>query len=145
MMMASTWGTMAAAESPCRTRATMSSSMLGAGPQPSEVTTNRAVPRRNIFLRPTMSPSLPPVTSPSANASVYPAMVISMAAEPPPRSAWIAGAARTTIPLSRKSMKAAVNTVTRTASPRPVVRAAPAGGRVSRTSDIITPPSYLSC
>ena len=69
-MIASTCGTMAAARAPCSTRAPMSISGLHAIAHSAEAAMKPPTPIRNIRLRPTMSPSRPPVMSSTAKASV---------------------------------------------------------------------------
>ncbi len=69
-MVETSWGTIAAAASPCTTRAAISSSMVGAKPQAVEARVKPPIPIRNIFLRPTMSPSRPPVMRATAKVSV---------------------------------------------------------------------------
>ncbi len=65
-IVASTCGSISAADAPCATRATTSVHASGARPHATEVTPNAAVPQRNSRRRPTMSPSRPPSTSSTA-------------------------------------------------------------------------------
>ena len=54
---------------PCRTRNAINWPVLWARPHPAEATVKIASPARNIFLRPILSPTIPPVRSNDANAS----------------------------------------------------------------------------
>ncbi len=65
-MVASTCGSIAAAEAPCATRAATRLQAPGASPQASEVSPNAAMPPRNSRRRPNRSPSRPPSTSSTA-------------------------------------------------------------------------------
>lgn len=69
-MSASTWGTMIAAVRPWSARATTSNSVLGAAAHIADARTKPLTPRRNIRLRPKMSPSRPPVISRTAKLRV---------------------------------------------------------------------------
>ncbi len=74
-MIARICGSMSPAVQPCSTRAPTSVSAVGASAHSAEAAVKPAVPARNIRRRPRMSPSRPPVTSVTAHASVYPAMI----------------------------------------------------------------------
>ena len=65
----STCGTIIAANPPCTARATSSTPMDGATQASAEPAVNPTTPVTNIRLRPRMSPSRPPVTMSTANAS----------------------------------------------------------------------------
>ena len=68
-------GIITAPSAPCRIRLAISISGDWANAHATELSVNPAAPSRNIRLRPTMSPSRPPVISMTANASVYPAAI----------------------------------------------------------------------
>jgi hypothetical protein len=70
---ASTCGMSSAAVAPCTMRAPMSTPMVGASPQASDVTTNPTSAARKSRRRPYRSPRRPPSTSSAAYATPYPA------------------------------------------------------------------------
>jgi hypothetical protein len=61
---------MTAPSAPWSAREPISTSTLGAAAQSTEANVKPAAPMRSIRLRPNMSPSRPPVSSPTAMASV---------------------------------------------------------------------------
>ena len=65
-----TWGLISPPDSPCRTRATIRISGLGAMPDKALVTTKPATPTMNISRRPWSSPSRPASTGTRPKASV---------------------------------------------------------------------------
>ncbi len=69
----STCGIMIPPMAPCATRKAISWPGLCAAPHRADIAVKPATPIRNSRLRPKVSPSLPPVISTSAYASVYPA------------------------------------------------------------------------
>src|SRR5258706_9669882 len=71
LMMARLPGTMRAAPMPCSARNAISIRMLGASPQAIEPAVNTATPMRKMRLRPSRSPSAPPVSMSAARKSVY--------------------------------------------------------------------------
>jgi hypothetical protein len=85
----------------------MSSSLLCAIPQASDIAVNPIIPTRNIRRRPTMSPSRPEITSPIANASVYAARIHCRVLCPPPISRRMEGPAMLTMVASSRSMTSA--------------------------------------
>src|SRR5207248_8357265 len=68
---------------------------------------NRTTPERKVRRRPKMSPSRPPVTSSTANVSVYALTVHSRLERLAPRSFWIDGSATFTTVLSSMIMNSA--------------------------------------
>ena len=68
---------------------------------------NTVTPKMNIRRRPKMSPRRPPVTSSTANVSVYALTVHSSAASEACRSRWIDGSATFTTVLSSMIMNSA--------------------------------------
>jgi len=66
---ASVFGMISAPAMPCRTRKTMTSSMLPDRPTASELSANPTTPVRNIARRPNRSPSQPAGISSTASAS----------------------------------------------------------------------------
>src|SRR5207248_2021969 len=68
---------------------------------------NRTTPERKVRRRPKMSPSRPPVTSSTANVSVYALTVHSRLERLAPRSFWIDGSATFTTVLSSMIMNRA--------------------------------------
>src|SRR6266550_1938450 len=70
-------------------------------------TAKTTTPKRNILRRPKMSPSRPPVTSSTANVSVYAFTVHSSEDSDAPRSFWIDGSATFTTVLSSMIMNSA--------------------------------------
>ena len=68
-MIARICGTIRPAVAPWRNRAAMSMSGPLARPHHADASVNPPMPMMKIFLRPKMSPSLPPVISTAANAS----------------------------------------------------------------------------
>jgi len=79
-MRPNTWGSISAPTSPWPARAAISSPGLVAAAHAADATTNPATPVSSIRLRPNRSPSLPPVSRPTAIASVYAAVIHSMTA-----------------------------------------------------------------
>ena len=65
--MATVWADIAAPAIPCRTRARISTSMVGAYAHMTDVAANDAVPTTNVFLRPKTSPVRAIVRSAHAN------------------------------------------------------------------------------
>ena len=125
-------GTSNAADSPCNTRAPISDCPDQAHAHAADATRNPARPTSNIRLRPNMSPSRPPVISPTANASVYPAAIHSSCAALNFRSRWIDGPPMFTIVESRMlRISAASTTENRSHAPSPARGAGVVGG--SRT------------
>jgi len=68
-MMPRTWGTISAALAPWAMRATTRTVIVGAKAQAAEAIMNSVMPRKNIFRRPYMSPSRPPVMRPAVKAT----------------------------------------------------------------------------
>ena len=63
-------GIIRAPPTPCTTRLATSEVVSGASPAVADEIVNRVTPIRKVRRRPKMSPSLPPVASSTANASV---------------------------------------------------------------------------
>jgi hypothetical protein len=100
-------GIMNAAPIPWTARLTTSETSLGAKPAVADESANSTTPNRKPRRRPKMSPSRPPVTSSTANVSVYALIVHSSAESEAPRSFWIDGKATFTTVLSSMIMKRA--------------------------------------
>ena len=98
---------MNAAPTPWTARKATRNVSLGANPIARLDRPNTITPNRNILRRPKMSPSRPPVTSSTANVSVYAFTVHSSAASEACRSRWIDGSATFTTVLSSMIMNSA--------------------------------------
>ena len=94
------------------------------------------MPMRKSRLRPWMSPSRPPVMSPAAKASAYPAVIHWIWLKEAPVSCWMRGIAMLTIVTSTRSMKAAVITM---ASANQRRRSATAAGRARCRGGVARP------
>ncbi|CAM5377421.1 hypothetical protein SANTM175S_07155 [Streptomyces antimycoticus] len=110
-IVASTWGSISAAEAPCATRAPTRLQASGASPQASEVSPKAAIPARKSLRRPKVSPSRPPRTSSTAYATPYPATTSSSTAGPAWRSWSMVGRATLTMKKSISGSAAPSSTV----------------------------------
>jgi hypothetical protein len=104
-------GVTIAAPAPCSARAAISAPVLGASAAAAEASVKMPRPITNMRRRPKRSPSAAPVSSSTANDSVYALTVHSSACSPPPSSARIDGRAVVTTRLSRTTMKSATETI----------------------------------
>ena len=102
-------GVTIAPPTPCRARAAMSASMLGASAAAAEPRVKIASPTRNMRLRPNRSPSAAPVSSKTAKVSVYAFTVHSSPCSEAPRSFLITGSAVVTTRLSSETMNTATD------------------------------------
>ena len=101
---ASACGTMSAENAPCTTREATSMSPLTANAPSADASVKPATPMRKVRWRPRMSPNRPPVTSSTANASMYPLTIHSSCEAVAPSSVRIDGSATCTIVTSSRSM-----------------------------------------
>ena len=97
---------------PCRARAAISASMLGAMAAIAEPKVKIASPTRNMRLRPNRSPRAAPVMSSTAKVSVYALTVHSRPLSEAPRSCLITGSAVVTTRLSSDTMNTATDATT---------------------------------
>ena len=104
-MIESVAGFISAAPMPCTARAPIRKPALGASPQASDASVKTTSPTMNIFRRPNMSPSLPPVISNAANVNAYAVTIHSSDEIDMCRLCSIAGSATFTIVLSSMIMK----------------------------------------
>src|SRR3954451_12825832 len=100
-------GIMNAAPMPCSARPATSQSCVGARPMRALDPANMITPVRKTRRRPKMSPRRPPVTSSTANVSVYALTVHSRLLRLAPRSRWMLGSATFTTVLSSMIMNSA--------------------------------------
>ena len=107
VMIESVAGIMNAAPTPCTARPATSQAWSGARPMAALESAKTTTPKRNMRRRPKMSPSRPPVTSRTANVSVYALTVHSRPESVAPRSSWMEGSATFTTVLSSMIMNSA--------------------------------------
>src|SRR6185312_878933 len=112
-IVASTCGTISAADAPWAARNAIRMDAVGASPHRSENVVKEATPAMNRRRRPNRSPSRPPSTSMSAYGTAYPATTSWSVAADGCRSASIVGSATLTMKTSAMARKAPSSTVAR--------------------------------
>ena len=105
-------GVTIAPPTPCTARATSSAVAVGASAAAAEASVKMPMPIENIRRRPKRSPSAAPVSSSTANVSVYALTVHSSWLSDAPRSSRITGSAVVTTRLSSVTMKSATEVMT---------------------------------
>ena len=114
-MLDMTWGIIAAAAKPCSARNATREPASGASPQAADMAVKPIRPSTNSRLRPNASPSREPVTSATAKASGYAAIIHWSCDALAPRSASIVGSATFTMLTSISSMVEASSRLIRAA------------------------------
>jgi hypothetical protein len=106
-------GVITAPPSPCKARAAISASVLGATAAAADASVKIPSPAANTFLRPSRSPIAAAVSRNTAKLSVYALTVHSSSSSVAPRSSRILTRALVTTRLSSVTMKRAIETIAR--------------------------------